>query len=139
VAGANGLYGLGEKMHELSIAESIITAVVQEMEEQSLSSVSVIGVRIGAVSGVLPDALLFSYEVAIGGTALSDTKLEIEKVPAEGKCRHCEAHVRLGDCSFLCPKCGSGAVDLRSGHELEVAYIEAERSCEGESDDEVES
>jgi len=126
-------------MHELSIAESIITAVAQEMEEQSLSSVSVIGVRIGAVSGVLPDALLFSYEVAVSGTPLSATKLEIENVPAEGKCRHCGAFVRLGDGSFLCSECGSGAVDLRSGHELEIAYIEAERSAEVGPGDEVES
>ncbi len=139
MAGVSDLYGLREKMHELSIAESIITAVVQEMEERSLSSVSVIGVRIGALSGVLPDALLFSYEVAISETVLAATKLEIENVPAEGKCRNCGVDVRLGGCSFLCPECGSGTVDWRSGHELEVAYIEAERSCRGEPGDEVES
>lgn len=113
-------------MHELAIAQSIVKAVVKEKKEKRLSSISTVGLRIGSLSGVLPDALRFSFAVAVEGTVLADARLEIEHVPAEGRCRCCAADVRLAEGSFLCPICCSGSVDLRNGQELEIAYIEGE-------------
>lgn len=115
-------------MHELSIAESIIASVSREKEEQGLSSVSEVGVRIGVLSGVFTDALLFSYEVLSVDSELAGVPLKIENVPAQGTCRSCRAFLTLSAPPFVCRECGVGIVDLKSGQELEIAYIEGVRN-----------
>lgn len=115
-------------MHEFSIAESIIAGVSREKEEQGLSSVSEVGVRIGVLSGVFPDALLFSYEALSVDSELAGVPLKIENVPAQGTCRSCRAFLTLSAPPFLCQECGVGIVDLESGQELEIAYIEGVRN-----------
>ncbi|MDQ3358574.1 MAG: hydrogenase maturation nickel metallochaperone HypA, partial [Actinomycetota bacterium] len=47
-------------MHELSIAESVVEAVLQRTGEQR---VTVIRIQIGRLSGVVPDALTFCFEL----------------------------------------------------------------------------
>ena len=115
-------------MHELSIAESIIAGVSREKKQQGLSSVSEIGVRIGVLSGVFPDALLFGYEALSADSELAGVPLKIENVPAQGTCRSCRAFVTLSAPPFLCQECGVGIVDLESGQELEIAYIDGVRN-----------
>ena len=115
-------------MHELSIAESIIAGVSREKKQQGLSSVSEIGVRIGVLSGVFPDALLFGYEALSADSEWAGVPLKIENVPAQGTCRSCRAFVTLSAPPFLCQECGVGIVDLESGQELEIAYIEGVRN-----------
>jgi hydrogenase nickel incorporation protein HypA/HybF len=115
-------------VHELSIAESIIAGVLREREEQGLSAVSEIGIRIGALSGVFPDALLFGYEALSADSELAGVPLKIENVPAQGTCRSCRALVTFSAPPFICQECGGGIVDLESGQELEIAYIEGVRA-----------
>jgi hydrogenase nickel incorporation protein HypA/HybF len=115
-------------VHELSIAESIIAGVSREKKQQGLSSVSEIGVRIGVLSGVFPDALLFGYEALSADSEWAGVPLKIENVPAQGTCRSCRAFVTLSAPPFLCQECGVGIVDLESGQELEIAYIEGVRN-----------
>jgi hydrogenase nickel incorporation protein HypA/HybF len=115
-------------VHELSIAESIIAGVLREREEQGLSAVSEIGIRIGALSGVFPDALLFGYEALSADSELAGVPLKIENVPAQGTCRSCRAFVTLSAPPFLCQECGVGTIDLERGQELEIAYIEGVRN-----------
>jgi Zn finger protein HypA/HybF involved in hydrogenase expression len=46
-------------MHELSIAASIVDTVLQEIQRKNLPPVQTIAVRIGALSGVEPEALRY--------------------------------------------------------------------------------
>ena len=48
-------------MHELSIAEDIINVVNQEAAKAGAIKVDVVRLRVGALSGVVPDALRFSF------------------------------------------------------------------------------
>lgn len=50
-------------MHELSIAMGIVEAAMDEAQRRGVQ-VSAVHLRLGALSGVVKDALLFSYEVA---------------------------------------------------------------------------
>src|SRR5579862_4129358 len=56
-------------MHELSIAMGIVEAATEEAQKRGVQ-VSAVHLRLGALSGVVKDALLFSYEVACQDTAL---------------------------------------------------------------------
>ncbi|MFQ5631945.1 MAG: hydrogenase maturation nickel metallochaperone HypA [bacterium] len=113
-------------MHELSMATSILNTVLQEIETKKLPPVEYIVVRIGALSGILPDALEFSFDAIKRNTSLADTRLKIEKVPVTGKCRDCSAGFGVEDYVFACPRCNSGSIEVTHGQELDIAYLEVE-------------
>jgi hydrogenase nickel incorporation protein HypA/HybF len=110
-------------MHELSVAHAIVTTVVEALPSPS-TRVSEVRVRIGALSGVVPEALQFAYEVAADGTALADTVLVIERVPVTVHCSSCERDTTLeGITGFACSQCGQPTGDIITGKELDVAQI----------------
>ena len=67
-------------MHELSIALSIVEGVAEEAEQHGGGPVRAVHLRLGRLSGIVPEALLFSYEVACEGTSLQGSELRIEEV-----------------------------------------------------------
>ena len=113
-------------MHELSIAQSILKTVEQETEARGLPPVVEVGVRVGALSGVLPDALAFGFEALVAGTARAGCRLKIEPVPAQAQCRACNHAFDVADFFFQCPACGSAQVAVTYGYELDIAYLEVE-------------
>src|ERR1700751_4037013 len=113
-------------MHELSIAMGIVEAAVEEAKQRSVT-VNAVHLRLGALSGVVKDALLFSYEVACQDTPLQGSRLLIEEVPVAVFCPRCkQKRVLLSMQSFTCPECGAPAGDVLQGKELEVFALEVE-------------
>ena len=115
-------------MHELSIALDIIDFVRREVVNRRLHKLSAVGVRIGALSAVDPEALRFGFTVACRGTELETVQLNIEWVPARIKCRTCGRENTTDQPEFVCSACKSGNVEIALGYELEVAYLEADDS-----------
>lgn len=67
-------------MHELSIAMSIIDGASEEAKRHPGASVKAVHLRLGRLSGVYRDALLFSYRIAAEGTPVEGSELLIEEV-----------------------------------------------------------
>lgn len=107
-------------MHELAIAESVVSTV---LERTGGRSVSVVRLRIGRLAGVVPDALTFCFELATAGTPLESASLEIDEQPGRAHCRTCDDDFTLADAFLLCD-CGSADVQLLSGSELTVTSVE---------------
>jgi len=107
-------------MHELAIAESVVSSVLERTEGRH---VSVVHLRVGRLSGVVPDALSFCFELAAVGTRLEGAALQIVEEQGRAHCRTCEADFVLGDAILLCD-CGSADVALLSGRELSVTSVE---------------
>lgn len=107
-------------MHELSIAESIVEAVLDRTGEQHVTAVRI---QIGRLSGVTPDALTFCFELATAGTALEGAALEIEHCAGRVRCRSCDRVAESNDLILLCP-CGSADVDVVAGRELQLTSVE---------------
>src|SRR5262245_36129222 len=94
------------EMHELSIAVSLIEMASEEAERLGVQ-VEALHLRLGALSGVVREALLFSFDLAAEGTAIAGARLEIEDVPVVVYCPACrEERLLPGLQSFLCPVCG---------------------------------
>jgi len=111
-------------MHELSIAMGIVEAATEEAQRRGVK-VSAVHLRLGALSGVVKDALLFSYEVACQDTPLAGSRLVVEDIPVAIYCAKCRAqHVLDTLQSFSCPACGTPTMDIRAGKELEVFALE---------------
>ena len=114
-------------MHELSIASSLVDLVTQQLQEAGAVRARAVRLRIGALSCVHRDALLFSFQLVTEGTPLEGAILEIESVPVTVYCAKCEAIVALENIQrFRCPVCETASADIRSGQELELHSIEFE-------------
>jgi hydrogenase nickel incorporation protein HypA/HybF len=113
-------------MHELSIAMGIVDAAMDEAQRRGVQ-VTAVHLRLGALSGVVKDALLFSYEVACQETPLQGSRLVVEEVPVAVFCPRCqEQRVLASVQSFVCPDCATPTMDIRQGKELEVFALEVQ-------------
>jgi hydrogenase nickel incorporation protein HypA/HybF len=120
-------------MHELSIALSMIELATEEAERRGGAAVKALHVKLGPLSGVVKDALLFSYEVACNGTLLEGSRLVIEDVPAAIYCRQCQEEQPLESIQrFCCPVCGTLSSEVVRGRELEFVAMEIEEVEEAE-------
>ncbi len=113
-------------MHELSIADAILDAVRIEAEKRPGAHVTKVGVRIGALSGVEPEALSFGFSALVQGTDLEPLELVIELVPRRQRCPACDFTFEVAEDSLGCPRCASAETLLAGGDELNLAYLEVE-------------
>jgi hydrogenase nickel incorporation protein HypA/HybF len=116
----------GRTMHELSIMESALSMALQQARQNGASRVCVIRLRIGVLSGVVPDALQFAFEALTPGTPAEGGELAIEHVPARFWCAACAQEFKSDDLFGECPGCHRPSGDLRAGREMEVASLEIE-------------
>jgi len=113
-------------MHELSIAMGIVDAALEEAQRRGVQ-VSAVHLRLGALSGVVKDALMFSYEVACQDTPLQGSQLIVEDVAVAVFCPQCRETRPLPSVQlFQCPECGTPTMDVRQGKELEVFALEVQ-------------
>lgn len=113
-------------MHELSIADNIINAVKNAALERGMRTIDKIGVRIGSLSSVDPDALTFGFDILKRDQGMAECELAIEFVATKARCRVCSHEFDVLDFVFVCPNCDSSQCDLTSGQELEITYYEGE-------------
>ena len=76
-------------MHELSIAMSMIDMANEEVLRRGGGRVAVLHLKLGPLSGVVKEALEFSYQIACLGTSLEGSQLIIEDVPVRIHCAKC--------------------------------------------------
>ncbi len=114
-------------MHELSIALSMIEMASEEAARRGDVRVGAIHLKLGPLSGVVKEALLFSYEVACEGTPLEGSQLVIEEVPVVVFCPLCREEKTLVSIQrFFCPDCATPTSQVIRGKELEVVALEIE-------------
>jgi hydrogenase nickel incorporation protein HypA/HybF len=107
-------------VHELAIMESIVDAVIERVGDAQVIRVRL---EIGKLSGVVPDALRFCFELATAETPLAGAMLEIVEIPGRARCMQCLEDVELEDRVALCD-CGSANLDFISGQELKIKDVE---------------
>jgi hydrogenase nickel incorporation protein HypA/HybF len=118
---------LHNQMHELSIAMSMVEMATEESQRLGAERVTALHLKVGLLSGVVKDALIFSYEVACAGTPLEGSKLIIEDVPVKVYCPRCSSEKELDSIQlFACPACGELTPEVLEGRELQVVAMEIE-------------
>ena len=115
-----------EPMHELSIMQSALSQALDQARQAGAVRVHKIRLRIGALSGVVPDALEFAFEALTPGTLAEGAKLVIEPVPARFWCAKCTNEFQSDDMFAECPDCHALSGELRAGREMELASLEVD-------------
>jgi hydrogenase nickel incorporation protein HypA/HybF len=113
-------------MHEFAIAQSLLKIVECEALPYTGAKVLRIKLRLGKMSGVMPDALKFAFEVISQGGVAMGACLEIEEVPLKVRCHHCGGIFTVDTPFMICARCQGTDVEMISGRELEIASMEIE-------------
>ncbi len=113
-------------MHELSIMDSALTMALERAQAAGATRLHVLHLRIGALSGVVPEALEFAFESLAAGTPAEGGRLSITRVPAKYWCNACSREFESETMFAECPDCHQPSTDLRAGREMEVASMEIE-------------
>lgn len=124
----------GPRVHELSIAQSLLEIVQDESKKHGIHRVNSIKIRVGALAGVVAEALTFCFGLVSQETIASGATLEIETIPLVARCSDCDLEFEVRDNVFLCPRCGTPTPELVSGRDLAVASIEGETGEENDPD-----
>jgi hydrogenase nickel incorporation protein HypA/HybF len=123
-------------MHEFSIATTLVETVAEFAATPPPKKVLKVLLQVGELTCVEPDQLQFCYASIIPETAIAESTLEIERVPAEVKCAHCgyagppkyweDAQTAAPVATLQCPECGK-ATETTRGHDCtirNVRYVE---------------
>lgn len=111
-------------MHELSIVESVLTAALKNTPAGQ--RITRIGMRIGVLTNVVPEALEFAFEVATKDTLAAGAVLDVDYIPVGCRCERCQTEFEVADFNYLCPGCQSSSGALIRGNELQLSFIEVE-------------
>jgi hydrogenase nickel incorporation protein HypA/HybF len=108
-------------VHELSLCQAIVDTVREHAGKRQIRCVHV---RIGYFRQVVPESLLFSWQVMTDGTELANCELSIEHVPAVIVCQHCGGRSELDRPLLVCPSCEGHSVDLVQGEEFQISSMD---------------
>jgi hydrogenase nickel incorporation protein HypA/HybF len=87
--------------------------------------VNAVHLRLGPLSGVVKEPLLFAYELACEGTPLKGSRLTIEEVPILVYCPTCQTERPIASIQrFCCSACETPTPAILQGKELEISAME---------------
>lgn len=118
-------------MHELSIAQALVEQVADLVAREGGRRAVRVTVKLGALSGVDPEALDMAFPVAAEGSDCEGATLVVEPVAAAAHCRDCGRDSEPPFPFLACEHCGSTDVDVLAGHELLLAAVEIETDAAG--------
>jgi len=114
-------------MHELGITRNIVAIVAEHAAGRKVTRVKV---DVGRLSGVMSEAIRFSFDVVSKGSCLEGARLEISDIEGRGHCRTCGADFATPHLYTPCP-CGSRDVKRIAGEDLNVREFEFETIATG--------
>ena len=124
-------------MHEFSMAQGILNAVLETAEENDANKVTDIVIQIGKLAMLNPEQLTFMLNVLIEDTIAENANIVIEDIDVEIKCCNC-VYEGIGDVDdsdhylpmILCPKCESHRVNVLNGKDVTIKNISIEKEDE---------
>jgi hydrogenase nickel incorporation protein HypA/HybF len=111
-------------MHELALTCSIVETAEEAAAGRQVVRVTLV---IGKLSGVMVEAIRFSFDEVARGTALDGAALDIVEPEGQARCGACGAEFAVPDLLTPC-RCGSFALTLLQGQELTIKSIELEEA-----------
>ncbi len=113
-------------MHEFSLAVRLIEAIGQKAEEVGAVKVSLVKLRVGLATTVVPQFLSEAFNVAKLGTIAEDAELEIETDPIKLICWNCGAEFEADNFFAECQSCGGIGGKVISGDQIVIERVEFE-------------
>jgi hydrogenase nickel incorporation protein HypA/HybF len=109
-------------MHELGISRNIVAIVGEAAKGRRVRRVTL---EIGRLSGVMREAIEFSFALVAQGTPAAGALLEIREIEGRARCAECGAEFALPDFLAACV-CGSRRLAFLAGEELNIKSVDLE-------------
>jgi hydrogenase nickel incorporation protein HypA/HybF len=124
-------------MHEFSAACSIVETAIEAAKGRDVTKITVVNVELGEFTFLIPEQLIFNFEIASKKTILEGAELRIKSIKGKLKCNECgfdgdsEADPDLPPqiavfAPMKCPNCGSSSTQITGGKDFIIASIEAQ-------------
>jgi hydrogenase nickel incorporation protein HypA/HybF len=111
-------------MHELSIAIDLVELSAAEARRIGHVHVDAVHVRLGPLSGIVKEALLFCFDAAAAGTIIEGARLQIESEAVVVWCAACQNQRELLDLQHRrCPVCNNVTPQVVSGDTLHLIAL----------------
>ena len=117
-------------MHELAVCQGLLSQVEDIAARENAARVDLIRLRIGPLSGVVPELLQNAFSIARAGTVADTATLAIDELPIRIRCSQCGSESEATANRLLCGQCGDYRTQLLSGDELLLASVELTRETE---------
>ncbi|WP_178648006.1 hydrogenase maturation nickel metallochaperone HypA [uncultured Methanobrevibacter sp.] len=124
-------------MHELSMAQGIINAVLETAEKNNATEVNKIYIEVGRLAMLNPEQLRFLLDVLVENTIAENAKIDISEIPVTISCPECgyEGIANLDDSDHYapiieCPKCENLRISILDGKDCVVKNIVVEKPDE---------
>ena len=114
----------GLHVHEVSLMQDTVIIAVKQAREAGAQRIHRVMMRVGALSGAVPETLEFAFEIVAKGTMAEGAVLEIEKVPVLCYCSTCAEEFEPADLVCECTRCARPSVEIRRGRELQLTSLE---------------
>lgn len=111
-------------MHELRIAEDLVTIVLDTAHGKNLSKVSRVNIIFGQLVQIVPEIFEFAFREIVKNSIAEAAELNIEIVQVKMKCMNCGNDFQIKENRFACSVCDSTDVEIIQGKELFIKSIE---------------
>lgn len=111
-------------MHEVGLMNSAVTLALEQVKAKGRTKIHRIDLNVGELSGIVPDALTFAFDVVSAGTPAEGADLHLTTVPTLCYCPHCRREFHPMSWIYACPHCQRLSNDIREGKDLELVSLE---------------
>lgn len=120
-------------MHEMGITQGILGTAFDAAKDAGATRITEIRISVGDLTEIVDFALQFAFESLTPGTMAEGATLVVQHVVPKSRCETCGAEYEHDRFEMVCPECGSMAVTLLQGRELQIDSIETpDEDVEGE-------
>jgi hydrogenase nickel incorporation protein HypA/HybF len=111
-------------MHELSIAENLLQLLEEQAVVKRFHKVAKVTLRIGRLSHVSVDALVFCFDAVTLGTVAEGATLEVLHEAGMALCPACGKEAPAAEIMDECPFCGAVGRRITGGRDITLAGLE---------------
>jgi len=126
-------------LHEFSAACSIVDTALEAAQNNKATKVSIVNVEVGEFTFLVPEQLVFNFEIASKNSILEGAELRIKTIKGQLLCNDCnfqgesQMDPNLPNqiavfAPMKCPKCGGSSTKITGGKDFVITSIEAEVS-----------
>ena len=114
------------KVYEFQLTNRLNNAVQDICFRLRINKINRVLVKIGGMRKVNLDVMSCIFAALSKNTPAEGAMLSVMIIPISFKCYSCGKTWTTEDTEFLCPHCGSRNVDLLTGLETAIDYLEVE-------------
>jgi len=113
-------------VHELAITQGLLRIALEKVEQAGARSIRQINLRIGKLSGYLPEAVEMNFRMLSPGTKAEGARLSLEWLPVTCECRECGRQYQAQGQDLRCPGCRAAQFRITGGREMYIESLEVE-------------